>query len=156
MSITSIKKEVVVETSQLTAFKVFTEKMDLWWPSTHHIGQSPLVGSVLEPYINGRWYTKHEDGNEVNVGRVLQWNPYESVVLNWQVNGNYQYDPELTTEIVVKFIPESPKITKVYFEHMHLERMAGVKAVEDMNEGWGMILALYKEHIKSSKYISVQ
>jgi hypothetical protein len=151
MSITSIKKELVVEASQLTAFKVFTEKMDLWWPSSHHIGQSPLVESVLEPHVNGRWYTKHEDGSEVNVGRVLQWSPFESVVLNWQINGNYQYDPKLTTEIEVKFIPENPKVTRVYFEHMHLERMAGPKALEDMNEGWGMIMELYRTYINSSE-----
>ncbi len=149
MSITSIKKEVVVEASQPIAFKVFTEKMDLWWPATHHIGQSPLVATVLEPHIKGRWYTKHEDGSEVNVGCVLQWDPYELVVLNWQINGNYQYDPALTTEIVVKFVSEGPRITKVYFEHMNLQRMVGIKALDDMNEGWGMILDLYKKYINS-------
>ena len=41
--IATIKKEVIVEASQATAFKVFSEKMDLWWPRTHHIGKAPML-----------------------------------------------------------------------------------------------------------------
>lgn len=154
MSTISIKHELLVEASQSTAFKVFTEKMGLWWPSTHHIGKASLTDSILEPHVNGRWYTKHEDGSETNVGYVLHWQPYEHVELNWQVNANYQFDPELTTEIVVRFIPESLKVTRVYFEHRHLERMEGSKAFEDMTEGWGMILNLYQKHINSSEILA--
>ena len=154
MNIAPIKKEVVVEASQSTAFRVFTEEMDSWWPATHHTGQSPLVGTVLEPNVKGRWYTKHEDGSECNVGSVLHWNPNDLIVLNWQINGNYQYDPELTTEIVVKFVPVGPTTTKVYFEHMNLQRMVGVKAIDEMDQGWGMIMELYKNYIQSSKFVS--
>jgi hypothetical protein len=148
-TIESIKKEVVVEVSQMTAFKVFTEKMDLWWPGTHHIGKSPLTGTVLEPHVNGRWYTLHEDGNEVNVGHVLTWDPYALLMLAWQVNGDYQYDPNLITEVEVRFIPEGANTTKVKFEHRNLDRMGGSKAIESMDYGWGWILGLYKTHIES-------
>jgi hypothetical protein len=57
LRIISIKKEVSVAASQETAFKVFTGKMDAWWPRTHHVGMSPMVSFVLEPRVNGRWYT---------------------------------------------------------------------------------------------------
>src|SRR5580704_9837064 len=104
IELASIKKEVVVGASQMNAFKVFTEQMDLWWPPSHHIGQSPLTGTVLEPYVKGRWYTRHEDGSEVNVGYVLEWDPYGLLILIWQINGDYQYDPQLLTEVEVQFI----------------------------------------------------
>ena len=91
--ITPIKKEVLVSASQETAFTVFTGKIDAWWPRTHHIGKTPLVSSVLEPHVNGRWYTRHEDGSEINIGYVLAWDPYGRVILNWQVNANFQCDP---------------------------------------------------------------
>ena len=47
------------------AFKVFTPKMDLWWPKTHHIGNSDMIEIAVEPYVNGRWYTKHIDGSNL-------------------------------------------------------------------------------------------
>src|SRR5665213_2639776 len=109
MTIQSIKKELLVEASQETCFKVFTEKMDLWWPRTHHVGSCRMVKPVLDPGINGRWYSRHEDGSEVNVGYVLEWDPYTQVVLAWQIDGNFKCDPTLLTEVEVKFIPEGPK-----------------------------------------------
>ena len=143
----SIKKELIVEASQATAFKVFTEQMDLWWPASHHIGKTPVIRTVLEPYVKGRWYTQHEDGSENNVGHVLNWDPYELLILIWQINGDYQFDPGLFTEVEVHFIPESPKITRIKFEHRNLDRLRGSKVVESMDEGWGWILELYKTHI---------
>ncbi len=144
-----IKKELLVEASQMTAFKVFTEKMDLWWPRSHHIGKTPVTESVLEPGVNGRWYTLHEDGSRCDVGHVLEWDPYAQVVLAWQINGNYKYDPNLITEVEVRFIAEGPKTTTVKFEHKNLGRMSGVKAVAEMDYGWGWILQLYKTHIET-------
>ena len=150
LKIEPIKKEVLVEASQETAFRIFTEKMDAWWPRSHHVGSSPMIAFVLEPKANGRWYTCHEDGSEVNVGYVLGWNPYSHLLLNWQINGEYKCDPELTTEVEVRFIPEGPKYTRVKFEHRNLERMRGVKALAEMNEGWGIILELYKNFINNA------
>jgi hypothetical protein len=46
---TSIKKDIVVETSQQRAFRTFTDGIDRWWPRAHHIGASPLARMVLEP-----------------------------------------------------------------------------------------------------------
>ena len=144
----SIRKELLVEVSQATAFKVFTEKMDLWWPRTHHIGKSPMTEFVLESKPKGRWYSRHEDGSEQDVGYVLTWAPYGLLVLAWQINGNFQFDPTLVTEVEVVFIAEAPEVTRVKFEHKNLERLGGGKAVESMDEGWGKILDLYKNETK--------
>jgi hypothetical protein len=150
VDIQSIKKELIVEASQKTAFKVFTEKMDSWWPGSHHVGSSPLKETVLEQRENGRWYTKHEDGSEVNVGYVLEWDPYAQLILAWQINADYKYDPRVITEVEVQFIPESEKQTRIKFEHKNLERLGGgSKPIGDMDEGWGWILQLYKTFIES-------
>lgn len=136
-----------MEVSQETAFKVFTEKMDLWWPRTHHIGKSPMTELVLEPKARGRWYSRHEDGSEQDNGYVLTWDPYKLLVLAWQINGNFQFDPSLITEVEVHFIAEAPETTRVKFEHKNMERLGGGKA-ESMDEGWGKILQLYKNITK--------
>ncbi|SHM40618.1 SRPBCC family protein [Mucilaginibacter sp. OK098] len=144
LKIDTIKKELLVEASQATAFKVFSEQMDLWWPRTHHIGKSPMTEQVLEPGPNGRWFSRHEDGSEANIGHVLQWDPNGLLVLAWKINGDFQYDPELLTEVEVQFIPQGPKTTTVKFEHKNLNRLTGPKVVESMDKGWSDILELYK------------
>ncbi len=103
----------------------------------------------LEPRENGRWFTKHEDGSEVMIGHVLKYEPYDLFVLSWKINGDFQYDPELVTEVEVHFFAEGPSTTKVKFEHKNLQLLGGGKAVESMDSGWGMILELYKKVAES-------
>ncbi|MFD2872038.1 SRPBCC family protein [Mucilaginibacter ximonensis] len=145
INLTTIKKEVLVNASQETAFKVFTGRMDAWWPKTHHVGKCPMVESVLEQKQSGRWFSRHEDGSEVEIGHILKWEPYGQVILAWQIDGNFQYDPALITEVEVNFIAEGPKTTRVVMEHRDLQKLGGgAKVVGDMDNGWGMILNLYK------------
>lgn len=145
MESTTISKEVLVNASQKTAFTVFTEKIDSWWPRTHHIGKFPLVESLIEGRANGRWYSRHEDGSEVNIGYVIEWDPFGRLVLAWQVDGNFHYAPNLITEVEVQFIPEGPQTTRVKLEHRDLQKlMGGAKIIADMDGGWAMILNLYK------------
>jgi uncharacterized protein YndB with AHSA1/START domain len=146
INLMKVTREVVVEASQEVAFNVFTEKIDLWWPRTHHIGKCPTVESVLEGRKNGRWYSKQEDGSEADVGRVLEWNPWHHLTLAWQVDGNFQYDPELITEVVVNFIAEGAHRTRVTLEHRDMQKLlGGKKIIAGMDEGWGMILDRYKQ-----------
>lgn len=149
LNLNSIDKELTVEASQETAFKVFTEKMDCWWPRTHHTGKTPMTELVLEPGVNGRWYSRHEDGSEADVGHVLTWNPYELLVLNWQLGGNFLHNPDLVTEVEVQFIPAGPSTTKIKFTHKNLDRLGDGKTVESMDRGWGYIMQLYKNSAES-------
>src|SRR5262249_38225381 len=57
----SVKKQIVVETSQQRAFRTFTDGIDRWWPREHHIGTSPLERMVVEPRVGGRWYSICKD-----------------------------------------------------------------------------------------------
>jgi uncharacterized protein YndB with AHSA1/START domain len=99
----------------------------------------------VEPHVNGRWYSKHADGSEANVGYVLTYQPYDRFVLAWQINGDFKCDPYLITEVVAEFIPEGPRTTRVKFEHKDLHKLGNGKAVESMDEGWGTIMNLYKQ-----------
>ena len=143
--IPDISKELVVAATQETCFKVFTQKMDAWWPKTHHVGKCPMVEMLLEPGEGGRWYSKHEDGSEVNVGTVLAWNPFDLLVLNWQIDANFQCDPRIVSEVEVQFMAAGPKSTRVLMQHKNLDRLGeGKKVIESMDEGWGIILNLYQ------------
>lgn len=158
--IAQINKEVQVAASQKTCFEVFTRQMDAWWPKAYHIGACPMRNAVLEPKPEGRWYSTHADGSEVNIGKVLVWDPFGRLVLNWQIDGNFKYDPHLTTEVEVQFIPAGAGCTTIKFAHKNLERLAGgAKVIEGMDEGWGTIVNLFKgiaeEDYKTSITVTV-
>ena len=146
INLITIKKEVWVEASQETAFHVFTEQIDLWWPRTHHVGSCPMRHVVIEAKPGGRWYTLHEDGSEVNIGYVMVYLPYDQIALAWQINADFKCDPELLTEVTVQFIPDGPTSTKVILTHKDLDKLgSGNKTAESMEMGWGMIMNLYKK-----------
>ena len=107
IKIAPVRKQIVVNASQSRAFTVFTAKMSRWWPATHSILKSPLKECIVEPRVGGRWYAVGEDGSSCQTGYVIEWQPPERLVLAWQIDPQWQYDPELVTEVEVKFIPES-------------------------------------------------
>ena len=143
----SVRKEVVVKASQQRAFQAFTEKMDGWWPRSHHIGKADLKQAVLETREGGRWYEIGVDGSECSWGKVLVWNPPARLVLAWQITAEWQYDPNFSTEVEVTFADEGPKLTRVTLEHRNIGRF-GVKAEAmwssfDSDGGWGGMLVAF-------------
>ena len=145
----SIKNELMIEASQETAFEVFTQEMDTWWPRSHHVGKTPMVRLVLEPREGGRWYSTHQDGEVCQIGHVQNYEPNSRVVLVWQLNGDFQHDPALHTEVELNFIPGTAGTTRVTFEHRNVEALG--KGLEGMDRGWGMILGLYSKLAKQGK-----
>ncbi|HUE39063.1 MAG TPA: SRPBCC family protein [Candidatus Binatia bacterium] len=143
----SIRKQLTVEAPLDRAFRVFTANMGAWWPKEHHIGKAALKDCVIEPKVNGRWYERGEDGSECEWGKVLEWDPPRRLVLAWQLNEGFQYDPALVTEVEVTFTLLGPKQTRVDFEHRNLERFgeAAERLRGLMGEGWGQILESYKQ-----------
>ena len=140
----SVKKSVLVAAPQEKAFRVFTERLDAWWPRSHKIGTAPMAKAVLEPREGGRWFEIGDDGNECDWGRVLSWEPHSRVVLDWQITGAWQFDPKLHTTVEVRFIPEGAQ-TRVELEHRDLERF-GEKAAEIVvaqsgSGAWSALLA---------------
>jgi len=140
-----IRKSLVVKADAARAFTVFTGRMGSWWPRSHSTGQSPQVDVIVEPRAGGRWYERGEDGSETEWGKVLRWQPPGHVLLAWQLDGNWQYNPACVTEVEINFTALDSGGTRVDFEHRHLERLGdNAGAVrERLNSGWGGILDLY-------------
>src|ERR1700761_8900049 len=136
----AIKKTVTVRATPEKAFEVFTAGFDRWWPRSHHIGASPLKEAVLEPGVGGRWFGRHEDGSEIPWGDVLAWEPPSHLVVAWRITGGWAYDPDLLTEVEVRFTDLGTGETRVDFEHRGLERLGGDdKAIQtrtSMDGGW--------------------
>ena len=130
------------------AFAVFTGSIGTWWPRDYHIGRAEMAEAVLEPRRGGRWYERGVDGSECDWGTVLTWEPPHLLVVTWQINGQWQYDPDLShaSEIEVRFTADGPAQTTVELEPRLLERLAGGQAIGDTirsGGGWIAILELF-------------
>jgi len=124
---------------------VFTAGLTRWWPRTHHIGAAAMKEAIIEPRVGGRWYERGEDGSESEWGKVLHWDPPARVILAWQLDGGWKYNPACVTEVEINFTAVDAMQTRVEFEHRHLERLGENAAAvrELLNSGWGGILELY-------------
>jgi uncharacterized protein YndB with AHSA1/START domain len=144
----SVRKIVDVPAPAAVAWRVFTEKMGTWWPlATYKIGSAKAVDAVIEPRVGGRWYERGDDGSTCDWGRVLSWEPHTRIVLSWEIDGNWQHDPSLKTEVEVRFIAESEDRTRVELEHRHLDRYGArrdeMRGIFDGEGGWGFLLASF-------------
>lgn len=118
----SVHRSVTVPLSAQRSFELFTGRMTEFWPAEHSIGTSAIAEVVVEPEAGGRWYERGVDGGECQWGKVAEWNPPERVVLHWQIGTNWEYDPELVTEVEVTFTEEAGGKTRLDLTHRHLER----------------------------------
>jgi len=148
----SVRKVVSVQAPPAVAWKVFTEKMGTWWPlAVYKIGKAKAVDAIIEPRVGGRWYERGDDGSTCNWGSVLSWEPPSRLVLSWDITADWQYDPDLKTEIEVRFIAEGKDATRVELEHRKLDRY-GARRDEMRNifntEGdWGRLLAMFAARV---------
>jgi uncharacterized protein YndB with AHSA1/START domain len=144
----SVRKSVSVEAPQEIAWSVFTEGMTTWWPLAHYkIGKAKAIEAIIEPRVGGRWYERGEDGSTCDWGRVLTWEPHSRLVLTWDINANWQFEPTLGTEIEVRFIPDGKKATRVELEHRKLdrygERRDEMRRIFDTEGDWGRLLQAF-------------
>lgn len=143
----AVSVDIVVAAPPERAFAVFVEQHDSWWPREYHIGTTEVDRVVIEPREGGRWFEVGRDGRECDWGRVLAFEPPRRLVLAWQISAGWAYDPELVTEVEVRFVPEGDGRTRVELEHRGLERMgeraAEVRAIFSSPNGWPGIMARY-------------
>ncbi|MEU2930980.1 SRPBCC family protein [Streptomyces sp. NPDC007251] len=145
-----IRKSVTVNAPIDKAFTVFTQGMDSWWPrQSHHIGESEMKEAVLEGKEGGRWYEIGEDGSECEWGRVLAWEPPARLVLAWQIDATWHFDPQLLTEVEIRFTAEGPERTRVDLEHRNLDRFGDarqqVRSAFDSPGGWPGLLGRFAQ-----------
>jgi uncharacterized protein YndB with AHSA1/START domain len=145
-----VRKAITVDADQQRAFDVFTARHGAWWPATYHISAAEYETAVIEPFTGGRWFERGVDGRECDWGRVLVWEPPHRLVLAWQITPDWQFDPDLVTEIEVRLDPIGGNRTRVDLEHRYLERFgeraAEMRAIFDSGgvagapQGWAGIL----------------
>jgi uncharacterized protein YndB with AHSA1/START domain len=144
-----VRKSITIKTTVAHAFQVFTEGFDTWWPRSHHIGKSPMKKAIVENKAGGRCYTEQDDGTDCDWGTVLVWEPPHRIVMAWQINGQWQYEPDLTksSEVEVRFSAERDGSTRVDLEHRYFQRHGAdadaIRTAVDSPSGWGGLMPLF-------------
>lgn len=147
--VTPVRKRMRVNTYPASAFEIFTQGMKRWWPARQSINQSPIADIFMEPKRGGRWGERGEDGSECQWGEVLAWEPPSRLVLAWKITPQWQFDPELVTEVEVRFSADGTG-TLVELEH----RLDGygpaaeqMRQVFDAPTAWEGTLARFAEAV---------
>jgi uncharacterized protein YndB with AHSA1/START domain len=153
ISFAPVRKSIQVKATQAHAFDVFTAGMSRWWNPSHSINKSrsPLKEVVIEPHTGGRWYERGEDGSECDWGKVLTWEPPARLVLAWQVNGDWTFDPDFVTEVEIRFLSDGSGMTRVELEHRDIDRFGdkaeAIHTALDSPEGWGGLLERFADAV---------
>jgi len=148
VDLNNVRKMVIVEAPQAIAWRVFTEQMGAWWPlAVYKIGKANAVDAIIEPRVGGRWYERGDDGTTCNWGSVLLWEPPSRLVLSWDINADWQYDPDLKTEIELRFIANGKSVTRIELEHRKLDRYGArrdeMRRIFETEGDWGRLLAAF-------------
>lgn len=148
---TSVAASISVEAPPERAFAVFTDGIGSWWDPGHHILEGELAEIVFEPRVGGHVYDRGVDGSECRWARVLVYEPPERFVISWDINPRWEIetDPQRSSEVEVRFIPEGPGRTRVELEHRHLDRHGeGWEPMRDSvgsPDGWGGVLRRFAD-----------
>jgi uncharacterized protein YndB with AHSA1/START domain len=144
-----VRRTIVVDAPQEKAFHAFTERFGDFKPPEHNLLRSPIAQTVFEPRVGGHIYDRAVDGSECRWARVLAFDPPDRVVFSWDIGPTWQIetDPDLTSEVEVRFVPETHDRTRVELEHRNLDRHGpGWQSVADGiggDEGWPLYLARF-------------
>ena len=153
MTIAPIRRSVKVKAPPQRAFELFTRDIGRWWSKGSTIGAKPHVDIVIEPRAQGRWFERDEDGVECQWGKVLAWEPPGRLLLGWQLNSAFRYDPDMLTEVELTFEPAPDGGTMVTLEHRNLEQFgdAAQRVAEQVGGGWPRHLKEYAEFVDAGE-----
>ena len=150
-----VRKSVVVDVPIEHAFDVFARRYNDWWPRSHHIGPTQEFTAIIEPRVGGRYYERASDGRETAWGTVLAYDPPRHLLVSWDLDSNWKYDPALGTEVDVTFVAEAPERTRVTLEHRRLERFGDqaemMRTIFESENGWSGLLAAYAARALETK-----
>jgi uncharacterized protein YndB with AHSA1/START domain len=146
---TTVRRQVLVNAPIGEAFKVFTERFGDFKPREHNLLQAPIAETVFEPRVGGNIYDRAVDGTECRWARILAFEPPDRVVFSWDISPRWQLetDPDLTSEVEVRFFAEAPQRTRVELEHRNIDRHGpgweSVRDGVDNEAGWPLYLQRY-------------
>ena len=118
MNTDCVTVSTVVAVEPATAFAVFTNEIASWWrPKVRGLFRNGGDGTLK--FDNGRLLETYRQGEPLEIGRVLAWEPAKRLVVEWRQEG---FAPGERTEVEVRF-EAAPGGTRVTVEHRGWDRL---------------------------------
>jgi uncharacterized protein YndB with AHSA1/START domain len=138
-----VVRSVTVSAPQISAFELFTEGIGRWWPlGTHSVLGDRAETVVFEGKVDGRIFERSGDGEEVDWGRVIVWEPPNRILFSWSPEPG----TEVPTEVEVTFTTEAGA-TRVELHHRGWERLGDQGPVKRSSysavDGWTLVIDAY-------------
>jgi uncharacterized protein YndB with AHSA1/START domain len=139
----TIRKEIYVDASPETAFRVFTEQISAWWP-LHQYGIFTDEHDTVNFEDRDGWklVERAKDGRENVWGEVLAYEFASRLRLTWHPGRTFE---EMPTEVELTFTADGEGTT-VVLEHSGWEKCVGDRreARAGYDGGWDEVLGTYK------------
>jgi len=140
---------VDVPVDPVTAFEIFTSRIDDWWRRGPHSWNNPerAVGMRFEPGAGGRWLEVWDErtGEGFEIGRIRVWEPGVRLVFSHRT----MRVPEPQTEVEVHFQAIEGG-TRVVLRHFGWEKLPpGPERTqfERMQLGWSAMMGWFNEYV---------
>jgi hypothetical protein len=136
-----IRKTLHVPLRPKTAFELFTENLDAWWPTDSHslsAGDGEVPQDVkIDKKVGGHITETKADGEQGRWGTITRWEPGRAVGVSWYVGR----DESEATDVTVVFTPTDTG-TMVELTHDGFERLGDVAVAMHGNytKGWDYVL----------------
>ena len=138
----AVRKSVLVEADAETAFRVFTDKIQSWWPLEKHgiFGDDAEALSFRDDQI----VESAKDGREAVWGKIVAWEPPTRLHFTWRPG----FDADTPdTEVEVTFSAEGEG-TRVELVHTGWEKLPdGAKSRAGYDGGWDGVLEAYRQAV---------
>lgn len=142
----TIRKEIFVDASPETAFRVFTEQIAEWWPlHKYGIFEEERDRVDFEDSDGWRLVERAKDGRESVWGKVLDYEFASRLRMTWHPGRSFE---EMPTEIQLTFTADGDGTT-VVLEHSGWENCVDERreARAGYDRGWNEVLDIYKSAV---------
>ena len=136
--IETLRLSLVVDCSCEAAFRTWTERTSLWWPTDHTATGDADSVVTFEPFVGGRVYERTPGGSEVDWGRIVVWEPPRRLAYLWHL----RVDRADATDVEITFTVDEGDHCRVEIEHRGWERLddLGLRRRDANQQGWAGLL----------------
>jgi hypothetical protein len=141
----AVRKSVFVRCAPEHAYRVFTERINDWWPlAGHSVFEDEVDRLVWEGRVGGRVYELAKDGEEGLWGTLIAWDPPRSFTMTWHPGRGEERAQELRISFSAEGDGTRVDLVQTGWERIgpdFRERMA------DYEKGWGSVLGAFVEAV---------
>jgi len=134
-----IRRQILVDADQQTAFEVFTGRIGRWWP----LAELGVYGAgATVAFQDGQIVERSPAGDSALWGTVTRWDPPDAVAFSWHPGK----PADRASRVEVTFAAAAGQ-TLVTLEHSGWESFADpATARAEYGQGWPPVLARYGEY----------